>query len=127
MKRLARGHLVGGRMVPTVIVAGLPGATPHYLCVAAGCGTTYSGNVVGGAPCTIVYAYSTPMPYAPQWIFTMSMTSSYVSRAAQSRCHSSITDNDVTGFAPAWITRFMAFSCASWLTAPQQSSTIWTS
>ena len=43
-------------------------------------GTTYSGNFVAGAPWTIVYAYSTPMPYAPKWVFTMSMTASYVSR-----------------------------------------------
>jgi Metallo-beta-lactamase superfamily len=28
--------------------------------------------------------------------------------SAQSRCHSSITDSDVTGLAPAWITRFIA-------------------
>ncbi len=28
-------------------------------------GTEYSGNWVGAAPCTIVEAYSTPMPYAP--------------------------------------------------------------
>jgi hypothetical protein len=34
---------------------------------------------------------------------------------AQSRCHSSMTWREVTGFAPAWTTRFMAFSCASWL------------
>src|SRR5204863_5310678 len=35
----------------------------------------------------------------------MSMTASYVSRAAQSRCHSSITESAVTGLAPAWTTR----------------------
>src|SRR6478672_11340680 len=33
-----------------------------------------SGYFVAGAPCTIVYAYSTPTPYAPQWFFTMSIT-----------------------------------------------------
>ena len=33
------------------------------------------------------------------------------------------TMSQVTGLAPAWITRFMAFSCDSWLTSPQQSST----
>jgi hypothetical protein len=36
-----------------------------YLCAAAD-GMTYSESCVGGAPWTIVYAYSTPMPYAPQ-------------------------------------------------------------
>src|ERR1700761_1346430 len=34
-----------------------------YLCApASAAGITYSGNLVGGAPCTIVYAYSTPIP-----------------------------------------------------------------
>jgi hypothetical protein len=30
---------------------------------------------------------------------------------------------NVTALAPAWITRCIALSCASWLTSPQQSST----
>ena len=42
---------------------------------------------------------------------------------AQSRCSSSITDSAVTGFAPAWIIRFIALSWANVLTSPQQSST----
>ena len=36
-----------------------------YLCAAAAMGAVYSGNLVAGAPCTIVYAYSHPTPYAP--------------------------------------------------------------
>ena len=28
-------------------------------------GITYSGNTVAGALCTMVYAYSTPIPYGP--------------------------------------------------------------
>src|SRR4029077_20906157 len=37
----------------------------HYLRAAAGDGITYSGSFVGVAPWTMVYAYSTPAPYAP--------------------------------------------------------------
>src|SRR5215472_73325 len=33
-----------------------------YLSAATAMGTTYSGNFVAGAPCTMVYAYSTPIP-----------------------------------------------------------------
>src|SRR4029077_204923 len=33
-----------------------------YLCASAGLGTTYPGKRVGGAPCTIVDAYSAPIP-----------------------------------------------------------------
>jgi Histidine kinase-, DNA gyrase B-, and HSP90-like ATPase len=36
-------------------------AANRYLCATA-TGTTYSGSFVAGAPCTIVYAYSTPTP-----------------------------------------------------------------
>src|SRR5437879_7621827 len=36
-----------------------------HLCAAAATGTMYAGNCDAGAPCTIVYAYSTPVPYAP--------------------------------------------------------------
>jgi len=40
-------------------------SSSRYLCAAAADGTTYSGNFVGVAPWTMVYAYSTPAPYAP--------------------------------------------------------------
>jgi hypothetical protein len=38
-----------------------------------------------------------------------------------------MTESAVTGFAPACTTRFIALSCASWLTSPQQSSATYTS
>ena len=40
-------------------------SSSRYLCAAAADGITYSGNFVGVAPWTMVYAYSTPAPYAP--------------------------------------------------------------
>src|SRR5207237_488476 len=40
-------------------------AAGAYLCAFAASGTRYAGSSVAGAPCTIVYAYSTPTPYAP--------------------------------------------------------------
>src|SRR5260370_30962507 len=41
-----------------------------YSRASTGLGTTYSGKRVGGAPCTMVDAYSAPTPYAPKWFFT---------------------------------------------------------
>ena len=47
---------------------------------ASGVGARNRAHVLGylrrRSPCTIVYAYSTPTPYAPQCVFTMSMTAS---------------------------------------------------
>jgi pimeloyl-ACP methyl ester carboxylesterase len=60
--RHARCERAGGSVNMQYGISRSPTAAANrYLCATA-TGTTYSGSFVAGAPCTIVYAYSTPTP-----------------------------------------------------------------